>query len=58
MKNKQSRGGAAQAVLDADEALRIAADKYGEDENDDSLTELRQAALAFARAWDACGGGR
>jgi hypothetical protein len=48
----------AQVMLDADLALRSAADAFGDDENDESTTALRQAALDFADAWRACEDGK
>lgn len=52
--NMAKQSNSPQTLLDADELLRAAADKFGEDENDETTTELRQAALAFAGAWHAC----
>lgn len=56
-KNKQPMG-AAMAVLNADEALRAAANLFGEEETDETLERLRDAALVFADAVRACEPGK
>lgn len=50
--------GSAQALLDADIALRAAAGAFGSssEEDDTLLEELRAAARHFADAWRACEG--
>lgn len=57
-KSKDKLTSPAQVVLDADLALRAAADQFGEDETDETTTALRQAALDFADAWRACEAGK
>lgn len=47
-----------QYLLDADEALQIAADQFAEEDNDDTKNRLREAARAFSEAWAACGSGK
>jgi hypothetical protein len=45
----------AQRLLEADVELVCAADAYTECDDDSETDRLRQAAIAFADAWRACG---
>jgi len=58
-KDKQA-GIPQQALLDADLELQAAADAFGADDDGSDATRslLREAALGFAAAWHACGGGK
>ncbi len=52
-KNTQKRDDSrAQQLLDADIALRAAADAFSSSE--DELEQLRRTAIEFAAAWNAC----
>lgn len=56
-KNKNMQASAPMALLDRDAELQAAADAFTEgDHSDESLTLLRDRALAFADAVRACEG--
>lgn len=49
---------AQQALLDADEELQEAASAYEIDATCETIGRLRDAARAFAEAWNACSGAK
>jgi len=58
-KSKNDGPHVAQTLVDADEELRDAAEKFTANQGANQTTNgLREAALAFAAAWHACGGSR